>query len=273
MNKQTKLGISTFCYPYAVGIAGFEPVKKMDVKALIDRAKELKVSVVQIGDNYPLHMLTEKELVVLGKYAQERSIELEVGTRGILPENLISYIHIAKLLQSHLLRVVIDSERDKPDFAEIVARIRKVLPMLKENHMILGIENHDRFPSHVFAELIETLDSEYVGIVLDTVNSFACEENTWQVLDTLASYTVNFHMKDFQITRISNSMGLLITGAIAGTGRLDFSRILEVLKKRAQSDFSTIIELWMQPEETIEETIKKEDYWVVQSVANIQQML
>ena len=41
---------------------------------------------------------------------------------------------------------------------------------------VLGIENHDRFPTSVFQKIMEDNRDERIGIVLDTVNSFACEE-------------------------------------------------------------------------------------------------
>ncbi len=271
--NNTRLGISTFCYPYAVGMDGFEPEKKKNAFDLVDQAVKLQIPVLQIADNYPLHQFTEQKLEQLDRYAMERQITLEIGTRGIRPGNLAAYVHIAEKLHAQLLRVVIDLGEDQPSADESVARIHQVLPMLKEKKIILGIENHDRFPSHVFAKMVKELDSPYVGIVLDTVNSFACEENTDQVLDKLAPYTVNFHMKDFRIDRVPNAMGLLVTGTIAGEGRLNFPKILERLRREAKTDFSTIIELWMQPEESIEETLEKENCWVEQSVANIKRML
>lgn len=272
MNK-TRLGISTFCYPYAVGFDGFEPEKRTDAFDLVDRAVKLGVPVLQIADNYPLHRFTEQELERLDRYAIERQITLEVGTRGIRPQNLETYIHIAEKLHAGLLRVVIDSIGDEPSADESVARIRQIVPVLEEKRIILGIENHDRFPAQVFAQIVRKLDSAYVGIVLDTVNSFACEENTEQVLDQLAPYTVNFHMKDYRIDRVPNAMGLLVTGTIAGEGRMNFPQVVERLRREAKTDFSTIIELWMQPEKRIEETLKKENCWVEQSVANMKRML
>lgn len=271
-NRHIKLGISTFSFPYAIGVEGFLPKRRMNLKELIDKAADLNVSVVQIGDNYPLHMRAETELSKIALYAAEKNIELEVGTRGCSLENLEKYIHISEILSSKLLRVVLDSKDDKPEFSEIVDRISKILPLLKEKQIILGIENHDRFSANVFAKLVQTLNSEYVGIVLDTVNSFACEESAQDVLEVLAPFTVNFHLKDYKISRVPNSMGLLVTGTIAGEGRLNVPEMLKVLRKKAPGDFNVILELWMQPEATIGRTIQKENEWVTQSISNIHRM-
>lgn len=273
MKNKTRLGISTFSYPYAVGIPGFLPEHRMDMKELIDKAAELEVQVVQIADNYPLHLLSREEQEEISKYAADKKIALEIGTRGSQCENLVRYIDISQRMNARLLRAVLDSEGDKPCPEEIVRRIGQVLPLLEEKKIVLGIENHDRIESHVFAQIMGELNSSYVGIVLDTVNSFGCEEGTKQVVDELARYTVNFHMKDFRIDRIPSTLGFRITGTIAGEGRLRMKEIVSTLEECGQSDFTTVLELWMEPEPTIEATIQKENCWVEQSVRNMKRIL
>lgn len=272
MNK-TKLGISSYCYPFAVGIEGFEPFRRLTAFDLVDKAVELQVDVLQIADNYPLNKLSGSDLKSLSEYAKNNSITLEVGTRGIETDNLLKYIEIAEVLNSKLLRVVIDTVSHHPELDEILTLVNAVMPALQEKNVVLGIENHDRFKASVFAEIVERLNSPYVGIVLDTVNSFACEENTEQVMSCLAKHTVNYHIKDFEIERIKNMMGLLVTGTIAGKGRLNIPKGIERLSNEAKSDFSSILELWMAPEATIEATIEKEDCWVKESIAYLKQVL
>jgi len=272
MNK-TRIGISSYSYSYAVGFPGFIPAKSLNAFDLVDKAAELKVAVLQIADNYPLHRLSPFELSSLNNYARSKSVEIEVGTRGIGTENLLRYIEIAKMLNSKLLRVVIDTAWHQPGFQEIIELLSKVLPVLEKENIILGLENHDRFKSKVYADIVETLHSPYVGIVLDTVNSFACEENTNQVMDVLARYTVNFHVKDFRIERVQNSMGLMVTGTIAGKGFLDIPKMLQRLQKEARCDFSTILELWMPPEATVDDTLRKEDLWVRESISYLKSVL
>lgn len=272
MNK-TRIGISSYSYSYAVGVPGFTPDKPLSAFDLVDKAAELQVPVLQIADNYPLHKLSEYDLTSLDDYAQQKSVEIEVGTRGIETENILRYVEIAKKLNSRLLRVVIDTAWHQPDFDEIIDLLSRVLPVLSKENIILGIENHDRFKSDVFAKIVETLNSPHVGIVLDTVNSFACEENTWQVMDALAKHTVNFHVKDFKIERVKNSMGLIVTGTIAGEGFLNIPEVERRLQNEARCDYSSVLELWMAPEPNIEDTVRKEDLWVRKSISNLKKIL
>lgn len=240
---------------------------------LVDKAVELGVDVVQIADNCPLDKLPINELEYLYQYAHKRDVDIEVGTCGIDTENLLKYINISKVLHSPILRVVIDTPDHKPNLDEVISLVRRVLPNLERENIVLGIENHDRFKARVFSKIVQKLSSPYVGIVLDTVNSFACEENTEQVLDALARYCVNFHCKDFIIRRVENKMGLLVTGTIAGEGLLNVPNVWQNLLENAPGSFSTILELWMAPGNTVEETLQQEDCWVKQSVAYLKNAL
>jgi len=274
--KKTRLGISSYSYPYAVGATGIPelvPEKKVDAFGLVEKAAELGISVLQIADNCPLHEMSIERLDELSRYAQLNGIQLEAGMKGLKPERILEYAEICSILKSSILRVVIDSEGDQPDTDEIVRRINEVLPCLTEKGIVLGIENHDRLTTETFREIMDRCNNPYLGIVLDTVNSFGCEEGTWQVVNELAPYMVNFHMKDFQIARIPSKLGFEITGTIAGEGRLQFPKLLEVFGEKAKSDYSTILELWMKPEETVEETLEKENCWVEKSIFNLKEML
>ncbi len=271
--KEIKLGIGTYCYTYAFGVTGFMPSKPMTAFDLIDKAVDLNLNVVQISDNYPLHKLEIEELERLSTYAKKNGIMIEVGTRGIKTEHLKQYIKIANILQSKIIRVVIDTDDHKPDFNEIVSLLSKIQLYLKENSIVLGIENHDRFKSTVFAKIVETLHTPFIGIVMDTVNSFSCEENTRQVMDALSRYTINFHVKDFEIKRVPNSMGLQVIGSIAGQGFLNIPDMIYELREHAQSDFSVILEHWMPPEKDIHKTMLKENMWVEESIKYLKKEL
>lgn len=272
MNK-TRIGISSYAYSFAVGYPGFEPKRPLSAFDLVDKASALEVPVLQIADNCPLDRLSSTELKDLKAYAQQHAVELEVGTRGIETDNLERYIKVTKALNATVLRVVIDTPWHKPEFQEIIRLLTSVLPSLEDNGIVLGIENHDRFKAHVFADIIEAVDSPSVGIVLDTVNSFACEENTEQVMDALAKHTVNLHVKDFKIERVKNNMGLLVTGTPAGEGFLNIPEMQKRLQSEARTDYSTILELWMTPASDLEETLQQEDRWVRQSIAYLKQTL
>ena len=109
------------------------------------------------------------------------------------------------------------------------------------------------------------IDSEAVGICLDTVNSFGAGECIQNIINMLGPLTVNLHIKDFTIKRAPHGMGFNVEGCPVGTGMLDIPKLLEKFSM-SQRNINAIIEMWTPPGDTLAETIAKEENWVVESV-------
>ena len=269
--RKAHLGISSWTYPYHCGLGGqispeLAEEKPMTPWELIQRAKEHRLSCVQICENRPLDVYSPQELEAIRAAAEESGIELEVGMRGASPENLRKMLAVTERLGARLLRCVLDDGGYEPEPEEIVANLRSVLPFLSEKGIVLGIENHDRFKAREFAQMMEALNDRHYGIVLDTTNSLSQEEPVEAVLDSLAKYTVCLHFKDYTIVRSPGTVGLEIVGTPVGQGRQKIREILERLQSEAQQDFSTIIEFWMPSEENLEKTLGKEEQWADSSI-------
>ena len=203
------------------GIDGFLPFKKLSAFELLQFAITNHIKNVQFGDNMPLHLLSPEELAELKDRANAFAIELQPGTRGLTLENIKHYITIAQALSSPFIRMVIDDDNYHPGEEEIKEVIKKVVPLLKECDVMLAIENHDRFSCSLLERIIQDTDPGSVGICLDTVNSLGAGEGVTEVLNTLAPYTINLHIKDINITRVSHKMGFVVEGTAAGDGILD----------------------------------------------------
>lgn len=261
-----KWGLSSFAYPYSIGVPPARPEKPMDAFQLLEMASQLELSVVQIADNLPLHHCSIKEREEIKKYAQSLGITIEVGTRGLLEENIERYLEIAKELESPILRVVINTQSYQPNLKTIKETIDRLLPKIEMANSILAIENHDSIKSLALKEIMETFsDSNHLGVCLDTVNSFGALEGPAFVIENLSYYTASLHVKDFYIQRNQNQMGFTLTGAPAGQGMLDLPWALKQLT-RSKYSFCSVLELWIPPEDTIEKTIEKEKEWVVDSI-------
>ena len=83
-----KLGISSYTFTWAIGVPGYPTADRLTAFGLLDKAAALDVGVVQIADNLPLDALREDQLAALITRAASLGIQIEVGTRGILPEHL-----------------------------------------------------------------------------------------------------------------------------------------------------------------------------------------
>ena len=85
------------------------------------------------------------------------------------------------------------------------------------------------------------------------------------VLENLAPYTVNLHVKDFSVKRVSHNMGLVVEGTPAGKGFLNLPAVLQKLGIYGKCR-SAILELWTPPEKEIADTILKEAKWADESI-------
>jgi sugar phosphate isomerase/epimerase len=139
-----RLGISSWTYPWAIGVNGFTPPQPLTVAGLLGRASALKVGVVQIADNMPLHTLDHVELCDARDQAASLGLAIEVGTRGVEPRHLCRYLQLALEFGSALLRTVIDSRPPQPSLEQTEKWIREVLPEFEGAGVTLGLENYER---------------------------------------------------------------------------------------------------------------------------------
>lgn len=267
-----KLGISSWAFPWAVGVPGQLPLDPMRATDLLARAADLRVGVVQFADNLPLHTLDTNALAALAKAARGRGIDVEVGTVGFDVDHLGRYLAIAVDMGSPIVRVVIDTPEQQPSTEEIVMTLRRILPEYGRQGVRLLIENHDRFRAADLVSILREVDRPEVGICLDTVNSLGALETVEGVLAELRPWVMNVHVKDFRIGRAHHKMGFLVEGTPAGTGRLDIPWLIGEVKALPH-DANVILEMWPPFEGDLTSTVAKEKAWVEESVFFLRQAL
>jgi sugar phosphate isomerase/epimerase len=267
MDLGMKIGLSSYTWPWAVGREGHMPAKPLDTIELLERTKRYGVSVLQIADNPGLHLMQEDELDRISKTASANGITLEVGTRGVEPSHLIRYLDIAVKLNSSIVRSITHSVNERA-----ASNIREVLPEFEKAGVCIALENHDEHRTDELSSFIDRIGSSSVGVCLDTVNSFAALEAPDRVVRNLAPYTLNLHVKDFEVVRFGSELGFSVVGRPAGEGRLDIEWTLSYLKDKGR-DPNVIIELWTPYTRTLEETITLEEEWAGRSIRYLKAIL
>src|SRR2546429_234559 len=102
-----RLGVSSWTYPWAIGVSGFPPpVRSIRLAHLLDRAAMLKVGVVQVADNLPLHALDTAELRDARDQAVSLGLRIEIGTRGVQPAHLLRYLKLAISFDAAIVRTL-----------------------------------------------------------------------------------------------------------------------------------------------------------------------
>jgi hypothetical protein len=169
-----RLGISSWTYPWAIGVSGFpQPVRPIRLADLLERAAVLKVGVVQVADNLPLHELDSVELRDARDQAVSLGLRIEIGTRGVEPAHLLRYLTLAVSFDAALLRTLTRSVEQQPSLEQAENWIREVLPEFEAQGVTLGLENYEKHSCRDLAALVRRLESSHVGICLDTVVSGA----------------------------------------------------------------------------------------------------
>ncbi len=245
------------------GAPGSLPVQQMSALDLADCAVAFGLKLVQIADNLPIENFTDVELDNLRVYAFKNGVSIEMGGRGLTTEHTLKCLKAAEILHSPILRMVIDSAGFEPDIASIIRNINELPPEFESLKIRVAIENHDRLMVREFEQIIKTTNSEWVGICLDSVNSMGAGEEFETVAEILIPYTINLHLKDFLIQRVSHKMELIIERTPADSGMLNIADLICKLNRLGRCH-SAILELWTPPEYLLADTIDKE--WEYRSI-------
>lgn len=264
--KNFRIGLSSWTYSWAVGIEGYEfPQHPMTLMQLLEKAHQLGADVLQVADNYPLHLCSSDEMTRFLRVANEFHIDIEVGTRGLRQETLLKYLQIAQFLGAKLVRTLPHDDDTRPSLDCAIKCVNEVIPIFEKANVMLGIENHDHYPSLWLKTLITSVNSKHLGICLDTVNNLGQGEGEKEVMQTLAAYAINFHCKDYTILRKPSMLGFDVVGTPLGQGLLNLKRAQEMLPP----GLSWIIELWTPWQGDLKKTIMMENEWAEKSIQTL----
>ncbi len=270
-----KLGIGSYATMWAIGFEfggrAASPERPMSAFDLLRRTHELGLHVVQYGPNLPLAALSEAELALLARQAAAWGVELELGTRGLEPDHLREQIALAHRLGARLLRTVPEIGGVTAAAHEIPACLQPILPAAEVAGVRVGLENGE-LPALALKAALDAVGSPWLGVVLDTVNSFAVAEGWRYVTEILAPHTVCLHYKDFVVRRVWHRMGFVVEGRPAGQGQLDTSWLLRTLDA-AGAHYNVILELWPPEQTTLADTVALESRWIAESIAYLRQYI
>ena len=267
-----KLGISSFTYGWAVGIEGYYPKRRMTFMNLAETARRFGLGLLQIGDNLPLDQIEESELIDLREALHRYGIELELGCRGLSDQTLEDYLNLCSFFSSHLLRIVIDRGQFQPSADEIIETLKRWVPRLEQERVVLAIENHDRLKCKTTVSILQEVHSDQVRVCLDMANSLGCLEGLDEVTKQLIPYTANLHAKDITVKRLPWKLGFQITGTAAGEGMLDLRSVVRQVY-RGNPDANCILEQWTPWMGSIEATMETEAASAEKGIENMKKII
>jgi sugar phosphate isomerase/epimerase len=141
----------------------------------------------------------------------------------------------------------------------VAQRLREILPIAEAHGIALAIENHQDSTSDDLLWLYEkTGQSPAYGVCLDTGNPLAVGEGPVEFAGRVAPLIRHLHLKDYTIHFAPD--GYRLVRCAAGTGCVDFRRILEIAY--AESGYAALlpgIEVAAQPTRTI--SLLEDSWW------------
>lgn len=265
------LGLGSYTFRWAVGHKGVNPDSPMTHAEMLDVAATHGLSLVQFADNIPMDRLSADEMTALGEKAQALGIALELGTQAFKSDEMVRYIEFTRVLNAKILRVALDGPDAKipvPDLAKSFLALKK---QADDAGVRIAIENHFNYPAKQLAGLIEEINDPFVGVCLDVANSICAGEWPMETIKTLAPYTINLHLKDYDIVPDPFGVGFSIHGTPLGQGRTDCYAVLDALPKG--KEINVILEHWLPKTDDMAEARANEHRWLEQSVKFAREVL
>jgi len=107
-------------------------------------------------------------------------------------------------------------------------RLRTVEPIMARHRMRLAVENHKDHRVGERLEFMKRLSSEWVGMCVDTGNSFALCEEPLEVVRAYAPFAFSVHVRDQGVQEYEE--GFLFTDTALGKGFLDVPATVRILR-------------------------------------------
>lgn len=244
-----KLAIDSYTYHRHFGeiYPGLEkdPGARMTMFDFLDRAHALGVAGVSIEscfftDPSPAQVAQLRErLDGLGLervWAWGHPGGLQSGDAPEQLDDLKRHAVIAAAVGAGVMRICCGGRRTRPaDWrlhkARLVPLLQEAVAHARDQGVVLAIENHIDFLADELVELIETIDSPWLGVCLDTANNLRLLEDPAVAIDKLAPYTRATHVKDVAAQGGNPRDFAFWPSVPLGQGLIDLPRALAALRK------------------------------------------
>lgn len=213
------IGIDSYCYHRFFGEVyphQNDPPKRITLEEFLDRANQLGVDGVSIESCFvdqkddTGYLASVKDR--LDDYGLDRVWAwghpdgLEGGkNRQEFQEMLRTFQH-AEQIGAKVMRVVGSSlkfrfEDHQEQLKRLVDMFREAIPVAKDHNIKMAIENHIDFTSAEILQLLEAVDSPFLGLNFDTGNFARLLDDPVKAMEKLAPFTLATHIKDLKINK------------------------------------------------------------------------
>ena len=237
---KTKLGIDDFSYNIRrrAERAGYTPKVTHDPLAFLKYCHSIGAGGLQcvIGRR------DRSYVKQLRAYAEDNNLFLEdsvwLGGKTVDLERFEAAVASVKAAGAVAIRGFCGGRRyeqfdRREQFDEFAKRswknIESVAPIVEKYQIPLAIENHKDWLIEHMLERLKRIDSEYVGVCIDTGNSFSLLEHPMDVVKAYAPWAHSVHLNDTAVCEYEE--GFLLADVAFGEGTLDLPAIVDIIRK------------------------------------------
>jgi sugar phosphate isomerase/epimerase len=213
-----KIGIDSYCYHRFFGEIYPQqttPSHTMTLEDFLDRAHVLGVDGVSLESCFipnkdPGYLSSVRDR--LDNYGMDRVYAwghpdgLEGGKNSEAFEEMIESFEQARNIGAQVMRVVGSSlmfrnEPHGPQIQRLTAMFRKAVPVAEDYGIKMALENHIDFTSDEILQLLNAVDSPYLGLNFDTGNFLRLLDDPIKGMKKLARYVYATHIKDLKVQK------------------------------------------------------------------------
>ena len=245
-------GLGSYAFRHAIS----SKTRPMDAEAFILNAADLGFQRVLACENLNFHKEGVHYFEQLKKIMSERNIIAETGMKGISLEEIKRHVEISSILGSPLLRLVIGENGGNTPEGKIRVKndtcrvLEKVLPLLENNDLILGIENHFDLSTGDICDIVNHFNSRNIALIYDSTNGTGLLEKPFETLEKMKTRIVSAHIKNFISKKIDG--GYYLAGTDLNEGDLDIKELVyKILEYNPRC--SIIVEYNINPGKSMEE--------------------
>jgi sugar phosphate isomerase/epimerase len=280
-----KIGIDSYCYHRFFGEVYPQqpaPAKRMTLENFLDRAHKLKVDGVSLEacffpDYSPAFLggvrkqLEEWSLDPV--YAWGHPDGLEGGTNPEAFKDMLNSLERAAQTGARVMRVVGSSLRfrkqpHEPQIDRLVRLFREAVKVADQFQIRLAVENHIDFTAGEMADLLDRVDSPYLGINFDTGNFLRLLDDPIKGVAKLAPRVFATHIKDLKVQKGAPAdEWYFFSSTPVGDGVVDNGKLCEILAAAGYDGLLAVEIDFLHPDYGWDE-----DAAVVQSVAELRRL-
>ena len=281
---QMKVGIDSYCYHRYFGEVYPQqqpPPKKMTLEDFLHRAKELEVDGVSLEScfipRFDKEYLNSVKDILDGYgfdrvYAWGHPDGLEGGKNQEAYKEMIESFEHAKNIGAKVMRVVGSSlmfrfEDHQEQLARLAKMFKEAAKVAQDYDIKMAVENHIDFTNEEILQLLETVDSPYLGLNFDTGNFLRLLDDPVEGMEKLAPHVLATHIKDLKPQKgVPANEWYFFSCTPVGDGLVDNQRLAQLLHEADYKGFLAVEVDFLHPD------YENEDQAVEQSIRELKRI-